>query len=199
MGNKLVSPIPTFEVAQTHCTKQEIDTLRARFSKLYQRNTETITPATFVNSSSDKPYIKKYFLPRLFAVIDAKKDSLLDFAEYASATLFLRVATVEEKAKVLFAIYEKNGVVPRENLKQLLLDCIVNEQREIMPLSQLQDWLDDQNALTEGMVDMALNLFSPHIDKFEFNDFMVFYKSDASLPQLVELASQVLETLSAPG
>jgi hypothetical protein len=82
------------------------------------------------------PYLRKVFLPKLFVVIDSKKDNVIDIEEYISAIAMFRVGTLDEKIRgrcyckrlyrclaycwntllsVLFMMYEpaKGGILTR--------------------------------------------------------------------------------------
>jgi hypothetical protein len=49
--------------------------------------------------SSNSEYQRKYFLPRIFTVVDSKKDGLIDFEEFLSAVALFRVGSIEDKIK----------------------------------------------------------------------------------------------------
>ena len=45
------------------------------------------------------PYLRVAFLPRLFGVLDSKRDNILDFEEYACVVALLRSNSKEDKFK----------------------------------------------------------------------------------------------------
>jgi hypothetical protein len=51
-----------------------------------------------VNAACSK-YIRKHIFPRLFGVVDQRRDSVIDFEEYLSAVALFRVGSTEEKIR----------------------------------------------------------------------------------------------------
>ena len=45
-------------------------------------------------------------IPKLFAIIDSKKDNVIDFEEYVCAVALFRLGSTEEKIRILFLMYD---------------------------------------------------------------------------------------------
>ena len=123
-----------------------------------------------VNAATES-YIRKHILPRLFAVMDGKKDNVLDFEEYVCAVALFRIGTTEEKIRVLFLMYEpfKGLHLQKESLRRLLVDATVAIQKEEVPVATLELWILEQIELSECMADMVTLRFS-HISHHPFRN-----------------------------
>jgi hypothetical protein len=98
MGNKVSNPFPSFDVDSQFFNHAEISHLKSAFRNL-SHNQKLISFANF--SINHSPYIRSHFLPRLFRVIDIKKDDGIDFEEYLSAVALVRVGKNEERLRGL--------------------------------------------------------------------------------------------------
>ena len=145
MGNKLPSPIPSYETALSQLNKIEIEHIQKSF-KLIGKSEKHITLQCFCSCELIKcsMYIRKYILPRLFHVIDTKRDGLLDIEEYISAIALFRIGSTEEKIMLLFLMYEpqKNGFLLSDNLRQMLVDATIVIQK-----NEPNDYKDKKNHL----------------------------------------------------
>ena len=112
-------------------------------------------------NAATESYIRKHILPRLFAVMDGKKDNILDFEEYVCAVALFRIGTTEEKIRVLFLMYEpfKGLHLQKESLRRLLVDATVAIQKEEVPVATLELWILEQIELSECMADMVTLIF----------------------------------------
>jgi Ca2+-binding EF-hand superfamily protein len=133
------------------------------------------------------PYIRKHILPRLFAVIDGKKDNVIDFEEYVCAVALFRIGTTEEKIRVLFLMYEpfKGLHLTKESVRKLLVDATVAIQKEDIHVATLELWIQEQMELSECMADMALMQFSAQDGKLELQEFITFVKVEGSVQGLL--------------
>ena len=142
----------------------EISHLKKSFKTLC-RNNDSITLSSFTANcqvhAATESYIRKHILPRLFAVMDGKKDNVLDFEEYVCAVALFRIGTTEEKIRVLFLMYEpfKGLHLQKESLRRLLVDATVAIQKEEVPVATLELWILEQIELSECMADMVTLLF----------------------------------------
>jgi Ca2+-binding EF-hand superfamily protein len=185
----LASPFPSYETALAHLTPAEVQHLGNSFKSM-SRGRDALTLQGFLevglqswalyHNASFSPvlffflphkqyakctsYAKRHILPRLFSTIDVKKDGLVDFEEFLCAVALFRVGSNEDKIKVLFLMYEpsaKTGCLMREQLRLLLVDSLLLAQRgQELPLPLLQSWIEEQQELSQGMVDMALFQYS---------------------------------------
>lgn len=204
MGNKLPSPIPSYEIALSQLNKIEIEHIQKTF-KLIGKSEKNITPQCFYSSDIIKCslYIRKYILPRLFHVIDTKKDGVIDFEEYLSAIALFRIGTTEEKIMLLFLMYEpqKNGFLLSDNLRQMLVDATIiiqkNEPSDYKDkknqLEQLEHWIHEQLEISTCMTEMALQQFAQQQGKITLSEFISFVKVEGSIQQLLNKLPQLID------
>lgn len=102
MGNKLsASPFPSYEAARNQFSAAEIAEIKSKFT-LISGGQETINLAGLVQrASSSSAYCQRQICPRIFNVIDTKKDGVIDFEEYLCAVAVFRSNVVDEKAKCM--------------------------------------------------------------------------------------------------
>lgn len=148
------------------------------------------------SSSLCSEYILRHVIMKLFTVIDTKKDGVIDFEEYFCAVCLFRIGNIEEKIKIIFAMYEqptKLGFICRDNLKELIIDSTISIQKITKPIDTLERWIDELDVIAEGMVEMALHQFSHHENKMDINDFNNFAKVEGSIQKLLSLLSKVID------
>lgn len=197
MGNKqFTTPFPTYEIACQHLGAMEIAHAKKMFRHL-SRGYEAISLANLHQMSTTKcvQYLRKYLLPRLFTAMDTKKDGLIDIEEYVSALALFRVGSNEEKIKVLFLMYEpsKNGTLPKDNFRQLLVDATLAVQKEDFDVAVTEVWLRDQADLADGMADMALQQFASQEGRIDLQEFISFVKVEGSVQGLLQLLPSIIE------
>jgi Ca2+-binding EF-hand superfamily protein len=204
MGNKLPSPIPSYETALSQLNKIEIEHIQKTF-KLIGKSEKHITQQSFSSCELIKcsMYVRKYILPRLFHVIDTKRDGLLDIEEYISAIALFRIGSTEEKIMLLFLMYEpqKNGFLLCDNLRQMLVDAtIVIQKNEPIDykdkknhLDQLEHWIHEQLEISTCMTEMALQQFAQQQGKITLSEFVSFVKVEGSIQQLLNKLPQLID------
>ena len=204
MGNKLPSPIPSYETALLQLNKIEIEHIQKTF-KLIGKSEKHITQQSFSSCELIKcsMYVRKYILPRLFHVIDTKRDGLLDIEEYISAIALFRIGSTEEKIMLLFLMYEpqKNGFLLSDNLRQMLVDAtIVIQKNEPVDykdkknhLDQLEHWIHEQLEISTCMTEMALQQFAQQQGKITLSEFVSYVKVEGSIQQLLNKLPQLID------
>ena len=204
MGNKLPSPIPSYDIAISQLNKIEIEHIQKTF-RLIGKSEKHITPMSFYSCELIKcsMYMRKYILPRLFHVIDTKKDGVIDFEEYVCAIALFRIGSTEDKIMLLFLMYEpqKNGFLLNENLRQMLVDAtIVIQKNEPIDykdrknqLDQLEIWIHEQHEISTCMAEMALQQFSQQQGKITLTEFVSFVKVEGSIQQLLNKLPQLID------
>jgi Ca2+-binding EF-hand superfamily protein len=204
MGNKLPSPIPSYDIAIAQLNNIEIEHLKNKFKSI-GKSEKHITPQCFYNCDQIKcsMYVRKYILPRLFHVIDTKRDGLIDFEEYISAIALFRIGTTEEKIMLLYLMYEpqKNGYLLGENLRLMLVDATIviqkNEPTDYKDkknhLDQLEQWIHEQHEISTCMTEMALQQFAQQQGKISSSEFISFLKVEGSLQQLLVKLPQLID------
>lgn len=105
MGNKASATFPTYEVARSHLNAQECLILKESFKKLC-RGQDTLTLSNFLLSlNSPSSYVRKHILPKLFSVMDIKKDGYIDMEEYTCVIVLCRIGSAEEKSKRKISVF----------------------------------------------------------------------------------------------
>jgi Ca2+-binding EF-hand superfamily protein len=102
MGNKTSgATFPTYDVARTHLNPKETLQLKETFKKLCRGQVSNhLTLSNFLLSlNSPSSYVRKHILPKLFSVMDIKKDGYIDFEEYTCVVVLIRIGSMEEKYK----------------------------------------------------------------------------------------------------
>ncbi len=163
-------------------------------------NAPSLVPCSLVYQNcqvkaATEPYVRKHILPRLFAVMDGKKDNVIDFEEYVCAVALFRIGTTEEKIRVLFMMYEpfKGMHLQKENVRRLLVDSTIAIQKESVPVGTLEQWIQDQLELSECMADMALQQFSAQDAKLDLQEFIAFVKVEGSVQGLLLLLPDAID------
>ena len=95
MGNKFVSPLPSFESTCQQLNKEEINQLKINFNKLSLKQ-EKISLQNLSRVVSCPDYFRKQFLARLFNVIDTKKDNFFDLEEFMVIETLFKGGTDDE-------------------------------------------------------------------------------------------------------
>mmetsp|Transcript_18577 Transcript_18577/g.17896 ORF Transcript_18577/g.17896 Transcript_18577/m.17896 type:complete len:200 (+) Transcript_18577:238-837(+) len=199
MGNKISSPFPTYESACSSLNPMEILHLKETFN-IISKNGSSINLLNFTQNCKvavpSSQFVRKYVLPRIFTTVDLKKDNLIDFEEYVCAVALFRVGTTDDKIRVLFLMYEpfKGTHLLRENLKKLLVDSTIAIQREAVPASTLETWINDQADLSDCMTDMALQQFASTEAKLDLREFIAFVKVEGSLQGLLLLLPCIFDS-----
>lgn len=101
MGNKASATFPTYEIARSHLNAKEVLQIKESFKRLC-RNQETnqLSLSNFLLSlNSPSSYVRKHILPKLFHVMDIKKDGHIDLEEYTCVIVLCRIGSLEEKYK----------------------------------------------------------------------------------------------------
>ena len=204
MGNKLPSPIPSYDIAIAQLNQIEIEHIQKAF-KVIGKSEKHITRQCFCTSDLIKCslYVRKYVLPRLFHVIDTKRDGVVDFEEYLSAIALFRVGSTEEKIMLLFLMYEpqKNGYLLGENLRLMLVDATIviqkneptDHKEKKNHLDQLEHWIHEQLEISTCMTEMALQQFAQQQGKISSSEFTSFLKVEGSLQQLLVKLPQLID------
>ena len=55
---------------------------------------------------NNRKYAEEQILPKLFMTMDSKKDNFIDIEEYVSAIVLFRMASLDDKIKVIYLMYE---------------------------------------------------------------------------------------------
>jgi Ca2+-binding EF-hand superfamily protein len=162
MGNKHTSPFPSYDNACTYFNTEEIAHFNITFRSIcLQKEYLDINTLTLLNSEKLSSYTLKHLLSKLFAIVDSKKDALIDFEEYLCALALFRFGTVDEKMKLLFILYEPtqkgiNGYIPRDVLCKLLRDSLQPAESNGESSKYYEEWSRNLVELIEGMADMVL-------------------------------------------
>jgi len=195
MGNKTSSPFPTFDNAKNILSTSDIDKLRTSYKQISSES-GVITSANF-NQIPCKcsQYVRKFLLPRLFLAIDTKKDGYIDFEEYLCAMTTFKKGAIDDKIKLLFILYDpvKGTFLLRDQLRQLLIDSIVVNQREEMPSLTLEEWILDLRELAEGMVESALYQYANQDGKLDYQEFSLLAKMDTTIQSYILKLPGLLE------
>jgi hypothetical protein len=160
---------------------------------------DVISAAKFTAMSTPKnaDYVRKYVLPRLFAVMDMKKDNVLDLEEYLRSVALFRLGTVEDQIKLLYLMYDgskSGGCLTRENFRQMLLDASVCTQKEEIAVDVLEVWLADLSLLSDAMVQTAMVQFSSHSNKLDVQELTAFVKMESSVQGLIPLMQALIDS-----
>jgi hypothetical protein len=121
---------------------------------------------------------------------------VIDFEEYVCAVCLFRIGNIEDRIKVIFFMYIDNGIgfLYRENLKKLIVDSTLSIQNITKPIDTLERWIDEQDVIAEGMVEMSLHQFSQEDNKIDINNFINFAKVEGSIQNLISLLSKVIDS-----
>lgn len=196
MGNKVASPIPTVDIVNQHLDQQELSHIRTLFLSI-SNNDRYITLQQFRSSlqSRTSEYSRYHFVPRMFTIIDTKKDGYIDYDEFACAVALFRIGGTEDKIKFLYLMYEpKNGILPRDNLRTLLIDALLSVQDDSNPLHVMEKWMSDQMELTDGMTDLALQQYAANPSRMDFNEFLSFIKIEGTIQTLLQKISMLIDS-----
>jgi hypothetical protein len=114
MGNKPANPVPSFDIASSHYTNDELTIARSKFKSLWFVNCPThltyqnsysdqniVRLENFIQHSSAPLILKKRLLPRLFEVMDSKKENLIEFESYFCTLSLLRRSNLDELSKCM--------------------------------------------------------------------------------------------------
>eukprot|EP01033_Poteriospumella_lacustris_P007570 gene7570-5442_t len=148
MGNKgSFNPLPKYEQAYQQLTLSDAADLKSKFRDLSE-NAETISLDAFCRLPSvlNSTYFRKYIFPKFFAALDFKKDSVLDQEEFMCAVAFFRSSSLDDHIRFLFLMYDTgkvsgSGYLPKENLRQLIIDSMIAAQKEEVPLQNMEFWM----------------------------------------------------------
>lgn len=203
MGNKSSSPLPSYDEARANLDDSELRHIKDMFIRIgggrsgvdlasFVELTSPLqcTPAEDVSSSTPNlprgtAVVAKRpsntmriglpsVLEKLFAVVDTKKDGVIDYEEYVCVVALFRVGSMEDKVKLLFTMYEphKSGYLPGTSLKQLIVDALVVSSKELDPQvrvrqAELRLRAADMGPLADCMAEMALHqVGTPYCDSY---------------------------------
>mmetsp|Transcript_7102 Transcript_7102/g.10594 ORF Transcript_7102/g.10594 Transcript_7102/m.10594 type:complete len:199 (+) Transcript_7102:109-705(+) len=194
MGNKVSNPVPSYDtVAQLYST-DEIETAKLKFKSMCHQGQNTLRLENFKQVSNVHPLIQRRLLPRLFEVMDSKKENAIDFESYFCTLSLLHRSTVDEMAKFIFILYgtSKSSSLQRDNIRDLLIDSHAsviesNDDPEVVSrrLKGMADMMD-------GMVSLVLLQHASVPDKLSLSEFCAFVKLDSSVQNLISLLPRCL-------
>ena len=202
MGNRQASPFPTYDNACSYFNAEEIAHFHICFrSSCRQNDAIELKNLCAINVDKITSYSRHHMLPKLFIIIDTKKDSFLDFEEYLCALALFRFGTFEEKMRLLFIIYEPtpkslNGTISKEILCNILKDSLspTNLSEGTAEVSKYyEEWSDDLGELVEGMADMVLIQYASQDNRLNFQEFLAFAKVEGSIQGLVNSFQRMIE------
>lgn len=86
-----------------------------------------------------------------------------------------------------------SSLLPRESLRQMLIDATIFEGRTDIPVGQLEQWLIDQKELANGMVDAAINQFGSQDNELSIKEFYLFVKTEGTLQYLLRCLIEFID------
>lgn len=199
MGNKASGPFPAYDQAVLHYDETSIDKAKRAFRSYCsngQTNINVINLTSFTEKSTCTPYMSKFVLPKLFTLIDTKKDGVIDFEEFICASSLMKFGNPEEKVKLLFVMYssvKQPGMLTRLNLQEMLRDSNASAQSASVPLASMETWIEDMLEVLETMVDMAILQYGGGTDRLLFPEFFAFAKVEGSVQGLLSAIGNVLD------
>jgi len=196
MGNKSSNPVSSFdEAATSKYSEDEVESVRAIFKSMCHPNQDSLRLENFMQISNS-PVLKKRLLPRLFEVMDVKKENEIKFDSYFGTIRMLRRNNNEEISKFLLLLYgaPKSKSMRKENIGHLLLDANTayaeNDCNNFEELRRRSAGLQD---LINGMVDIVFhNHAMMYTDKLTFSEFCDFVREDSNIQSLVRLLPSCL-------
>lgn len=197
MGNKASGPFPSYDQATSHYDESTLDKSKKAFRSYCPTNSaNVINLSSFVNKSTTTPYMSKFILPKLFALIDTKKDNVIDFEEFLCASSVIKFGNPEERVKLIFVMYSNGkqpGILSSLSLQDMLQDCNASAQPATVPLANMERWLNDMKEILETMVDMVLLQYGAGTGRLLFPEFFAFAKVEGSIQGLLSTIGSVLD------